>query len=433
MKNQQPDSAFCNLDKRLRKLEDLSQVAISKIDRLSVEIAQLRSTKGLSSSIPRQQPKTLFHFTRTGLERKPFCLSMSGYFEGMVNLSDVRASIFFVLLIDMQDRAEGGSGIQNPQKVILEVLRRIAPRLEDTSMAERLRVALYRLDKYLAETTIFKSKRARLQYNPEAVRFVLAPESLEIKPEVTYTDRELAECADELFTTSPLERLRRAKSFYIPPGPKGMDRLLLEFYEQPEVLEVRSMYFRPAQVNWPKALLEHCGASKWLLRRQELATERLSGGSAKFAEVLTEDSIRALTRRDNIGRFSAYPCPVSSQQVVEHFDHLIWKLRNMSNYEIAIIGFPPPMYLVGYQIGLDKNRESPSFESSSSMERFVACFQQVPVGGQFEDVSTYVINDPVVFDVLARGIIDGVVAHPSTLVDREAVIGKLLEIKATIS
>ena len=427
-----PKAAATNskLIDKIQLLEDLSQTAISKLSKLEQEITELkRELRAPSSKI--QSPIAVhFYFDRSTLDRKPFSLSISGPLQGKIGLSAVRTAILLVLLIDLQDRLEGGQGIADPQSTACAVLPRIQSASESVSgLEERVRVAFYRFEQFLIESAIFKSKTCRLSYDSETVRLRLQPDGASNSPAVSCGDKLLSEIADELFTTSPLLRLRRSKSLYVPPGPKGMDRLLLEFYEQPEQLTVRSMYFRPAQVNWPRELLERTGASNWLLRRNDLALEMLANGQARFIEILHEDSLWNLIRTDSSGRFVSYPAPVTKHDVTSHLDHLIWRIKNLAGYEMFITGVIPPMYLVTYEIGSKREPGAPTPPGEYSTEYFTASFQPVKAVSQFEDVATYMINDPIVFKALSENVIDNVLRHPTTIVKPNLNISKLSEIR----
>ena len=352
---------------------------------------------------------------------------MSGVLQGTINLSPVRTAILLVQTIDLQDKLEGGVGVGNITSAVYRVLKVIEPRTaSEPSLAESVRVAIYRFEQFISESPEFRSNQFQLKFDLKTNRLKFTPDDSLIAVEITCGDQALSELADELFSTSPLERLRRLKSLYVPPGPTGIDRLLLEFYQQPNPLVVHSLFFRSAILNCPQEVLEALGASTDLLERHRLALEGLKSGKVIVNEIIHEDNLWDLIRLNTGGNYSYYPSSIMKEQVLAHLDHLAWRVTNLTGFNLSTTRAQPPMHVVTYEIQHPNSNES----GSKSSEYFTACFRQVKDNSTATgDVSTYMVNDPVVAEVLSENIIDWVKGHPSTTGQRAEVVEKIRSVR----
>lgn len=413
-----------SLRAEIKRAGDLARTVLSRLDSLTDDVADLKRQLGSTPVHVRGKTEGIrFYFGKSHLERKPFSLSMSGALEGKLSMSPVRAAILLVGLVDLQDRLEGNNGTSNFTASVMGTLRRLEARaLADSDLSESIRVALYRFEQFLIDTPEFRKGRRRISYNSDAQHLDLVSDASALRIEVTSDDPLISELIGELSTTSPLERLRRTKAMYIPPGPRGLERILLEMYDHPGTVTVRSLYLRLSSLSAPRKFLESSNCSDKVLRRYDLALEGMKSGRVKLLEIVRHNNLLDLIRKDPT-RSSPYDPEVRSHnEITEHLDHLMWRVKSLPGYTLAITRSDFPMYLITYEL-----------KHGDTEEHISLCcrnIQEMPAGGDLlGDLAVYCLHDRIVTEVLSAYTIDGTLKHPATVSERGAVLEELAAIR----
>ena len=224
--------------------------------------------------------------------------------------------------------------------------------------------------------------------------------------------------ATEYSLNKLLDEVRKRKAIYIPPGPEGFNRLLLEFYDQDSPLSVVSVYFKPADLCYPPALLEKIDAHDLTVRRNQLALEAFKQQRLTFTEVLHEEAIWDLIRTDKDGNFLMYPTGVEIQDIAEHLSHLVYRLKTFSGYELILTKAWLPFYVVTYDIKSDSNPEC--------FTTFYQRFNHL-IAGQS---SCLAVSDPLINSSISSNIIEWILTHPSTIREKGKVVSVLEQVRS---
>ncbi len=366
----------------------------------------------------------------TSSPRKPYLLKMQGLIEAELKLSKVRAAIFCILLVDLQDRSEGGRGIEDRQQKILWAYRYLADEVSsDSQSAEHsVRVALYRFCDYFRGEFNGSQSRYKLVLNEQSlVLNVIDGERTDEPVEaethgadvtllLSTNDSKIKFLLESSSTTSVIDRVRRRKALYVAPGEQGVDRLLLEMYDHEHHLKVTSLYVRPPFPSYPVDLLKAIGVSDRVLQRKELAFQGYKTGRFHFYEILQKRVVWDLIRYCPEQGFLQYPQGIETKHVLQHLNNLVGILQEYDNYNFYLTDAPIPFVLVSYEI-----------KSAALPEYFTVFFQSFQSAAA-SDLGCFVMNDPLVHQSITDNIVDWVLEHPSTLRKRSDVIQYLKDI-----
>jgi hypothetical protein len=398
-----------------------------ELSALRASIDQLRVSLGGEaphrSTTPPQHRLSVF-ITRSSTATKPFSVQCDGDIASTFKLSSIRTAIFVVLLLDLEDRLEGGRGVEEPLTAIAKTLRALEPNTDDPDgeSPERIRVAVYRFWEFCQSTNHVKGANVyldfddkRLRLTPKSTTSLAALDSLKI--EVTSTEPEVAAILSQTLTRSPIEQVRKRKALYVPPGPDGADRLLLEMYDHPHELTVTSLYVRPPLPSYPDALLEKLAVSPRVLRRKALAFEGYRTGRFKFYEVLNEHTIWDLIRYTPQTGFKLYPRSVVAHDIAAHLENLISILSHYDNYHLYITKMVVPFVVVTYDI-----------KSSALPESFTVFFQAFSSAAE-RDLGCFAMHDRALYQSISDHIVQWLVSHPSTVKNRGDVIALLQRVR----
>lgn len=403
-------------------------------DSLALELAAIRQSldflrldlglNGASKPTAIEEKRLGVFITRSQTPAKPYTVQCDGELSSTFKLSPIRAAIFIVLMVDLEDRLEGGKGVEDPLTSIEKTLRALEPSGEKSSNGEleadspdRIRVAVYRFWEFCQSTNHFRGVGLELEFDDKrlqlAARKPTGGEIEGLKLEITSNDPTISSILTQTLTRSPIEQVRKRKALFIPSGPDGADRFLLEMYDHPHQLTVTSLYVRPPLPSYPDALLEKMAVSPRVRRRKALAFDGYRTGRCQFFEVLHEGTVWDLIRRSDRGGFKLYPSTVTSEDIASHIDNLISILRQYENYHLYITKMVVPFVVVTYDI-----------KSGLVPECFTVFFQAFNSAAE-RDLGCFALHDRAAYQSISEHIVRWISQHPSTIRNRQEVIGVL--------
>ncbi len=396
----------------------------AELSAVSTQLALTHSLSGVTNN-QSQAPLPLFlrvFFQRGQGVRKSYRLDVEGAAQLSEGLSAVRAAIFLVLFLDLRDRLEGGDGAKDVLGEIGKVVRLLDPKGTSADFANMLRVAVYRFFDYFEGQGPLCGTELKISFNVEKLRLSAEspngfPLEKTLQVDLATNDPQIEQILSTSFHSSPLAIVRRRKSLYVPSGPAGSDRLLLEMYNHPYRLRVTSLYVRPPFQSYPERLLKHIGISDRVIERKRLALEGYKQGRFHFQEILPKKVIWNLIRQDKNKRFLLYPEQVTKAQILDHFDNLIHILRTYEHYEFFVTDATIPFALVTYEI------------LSGVVPEYYSVFFQSFMSAQDQDLGCFVLSDPHVYQSISDHVVNWVVAHQSTIREREEVIKFLQKVR----
>ena len=415
-KKKSPPSVTTDGEKILARLDSI-EYAVRQIGRNFAELSGERVTE------PDQ--KLSIFISRTNTPGKPYSVQCDGIISTTFKLSPIRAAIFLVLILDLEDRSDGGAGVDDPTAAITATLATLSDKesSEEAGNPDRIRVAVYRFWEFCDSTNHLKGSEYALGLDDKRLRFFVLnregePYKGNIEIEVTSNDLLISSILSHALTRSPKEQVRRKKALFIPPGVDGADRFLLEMYEHPHNLSVTSLYVRPPLQSYPDELLKKIGVSPRMLRRKALAFDGYRSGRFHFLEILNEHTIWNTIRRSPSGQFLLYPAQVTNEDIIEHLYNLASILTTYDNYQLHITRMVVPFVLVNYEI-----------KGASTSEHYTVFFQAFGSAAE-RDLGCFAIHDQTLQQSVSQHIVKWLMNHPSTLRERTDVaqyIQKMIE------
>lgn len=385
-----------------------------EITRLKWDMHRLESNFATEvAPVATDLPKTAelkVYFERASGERRPYLIRFEGLVSATVKLSAVRASILLVLLVDLEDRGDGGQGVLDLLRAMNETYYELSPldKNDPISVTDRIRVAMYRFSDFFSEDLGLKTDRAPLKFDHRAIR-IFGHAGRAPVVEISSSDSVISGVIDRLLSTSPLARIRRYKTMFIPSGISNYDRLLLEFFDHRFPVAMTSMFVRPSVNSYPPPLLKKIGVSSNTLRRREIFGDGLKQGRFRHRELLRRDSIWDLIRADKKGRFTSYPFAISKAEVDSHLKHIGENLSEHRNYELILTDAPFQFLLVSIVI-----------ESGKIPEHYTLLYQY-PNQESLYDISAFVIYDRNVGQSVSTMVVEWVLNHATTVGDRKKI------------
>ena len=410
------DSSLSHLERRIQLLE----TQLARLDTNS-------SPSGVPTTGNGKQSYTFrAHFSRIALERMPFAVTLEvvDVTKNITrSLTPIRTAILIVMLMDYLERGERGDSRQELAPRIKETLQQILPNEESIS-AEALRVALYRAGQFVEEefgggreqSARFVIEQGRLVL---MVRGVMVPPQ-QVEVEVTSSDQALSAYFDRSLATSPLGRLRKNKALYVPPGQDGQDRLVMELIDHSSPIRQTTLFYRPTIVTYPPELLAKLGVSETRRRRHAVMTKAFVDGRAQYTEILQRRTIWDLIRRAPGRGFLLYPDSATAIDVVQHIDSLIFLVQTQPAFELVLTDAFFPFYINTTEIS-----------GRDGMERFVLFFQNAEENN-LREVSVFALKDDSVYFSTHERIIRWVLAHPTTVRDRDSVLEELRTLRRAL-
>ncbi len=419
-------------------LKQFSESVTASLERLHEDVGRsAEQTQSLGKRIERveailsDQPKTarqspalpelsLFVETRNS-ERKPFVFRLSGIAAGSFRASSVRAAILLVLLADLDERLDGRSGIQNRQAAIKTAFSSLTG--DDSSKAaESVRVAIYRFKEFFHDAKISTTEGYELRYDPTALQLNIyrggsALTAGEAVVNLTSNESSVSTVLERIIKTSVLRRLGKRGALFVPPGPSGYDKLLVEVFEQDCPICAITTYFRPSSVSFPRGMLERMGSSETILRRWDIAHKSYEAGSFYYLEILNFSTIWDFIRRNDEGRFLLYPKVVGPDDIERHIEFMIDKVERIKTYELVLSNALFPFYL-----GLFELKSEPLPRSLTLF------FRQNAASEPIHDISCLVLSDQAVFQNMNERVINWVLNHPSTIRSKNEVSSELQKV-----
>ncbi len=378
------------------------------------------SERTLSEPAPTAAVRKLdIFFDRLAGERKPYALKAEGILKATQKLSSIRTAILIVLLLDLQDRSDGGRGVIDPFDAIVRAYSMLESDIAiDEHLQNSIRVALYRFDIFMKESATFKGEELSLVFDSNHSRLTLVDVdhntfSDPIQLSVTTNDSAIAEVLDRILATSPLARARKRKALYVPNGKENFDRLLLELYDHSHPVKATVLYFRPSIQSYPHSVLEAIGVSDYMSIRKDIVFNAYRSGRCDVLEILNKHTIWDMIRYSPENGFKLYPKQITQPLVKEHLEHLIYKLETFEHYNLVLTDAAFPFHVHTFEI---RSGDVPEY-FSLFMRRFIKQF--------IHDVSCFVVNDPLVYRSIHEHIVGWILSHPSTVRERKLVIEEI--------
>ncbi len=410
------ESQFSNLEKRIQLLE--------------AQLNKLEGTSSAAASHPlageRHSYTIRAHFSRVALERKPFAVTLEvvDITRNVTrSLTPIRTAILIVLLMDYLERGEQGETKREIAPRIKDTLQHILPGEEQVS-PEALRVAFYRAGQFIEEEFGAESEQ-NARFVIEQGRLVLMVRGIPVPPqqvevELTSSDQALSAYFDRSLATSPLGRLRKNKALYVPPGQDGQDRLVMELIDHASPIRQTTLFYRPTIVTFPPELLTKLGVSETRRRRHSVMQRAFTDGRAQYTEILQRRTIWDLIRRAPGRGFLLYPDSATAIDVVQHIDSLIFMVQTQPSFELVLTDAFFPFYINTTEIS-----------GRDGIERFVLFFQNAEENN-LREVSVFALKDDSVYFSTHERIIRWVLAHPTTVRDRDSVLEELRTLKRAL-
>lgn len=400
--------------------EELISMRALRDDIHRLERTLRSSERSLTEAVPTAPIRKLdIFFDRLSGERKPYAVKIEGILKATQKLSPIRTAILIVLLLDLQDRYEGGRGVIDPFDAIVRAYSMLeADTAIDEHLQNSIRVALYRFDIFMKESAAFRSDEHSLVFDSNSGRLSLNDAEHNsvtdpIQISVTTNDSAIAEVLDRILATSPLARARKRKALYVPNGKENFDRLLLELYDHNHPVKATVLYFRPSIQSYPHSVLEAIGVSDYMSIRKDIVFNAYRSGRCEVHEILNKQTIWDMIRFTPEAGFKLYPKQITQPLVKEHLEHLIYKLQTFEHYNLVLTDAAFPFHVHTFEI---RSGEVPEY-FSLFMRRFIKQF--------IHDVSCFVVNDPLVYQSIHEHIVEWILSHPSTVRERKQVIAEI--------
>jgi hypothetical protein len=390
---------------------------------LVTEVKSLRSQleksvlNNHSNNIIKEQPALLkISLDRVHGERKPYILRFDGELQGECKLSSMRAAIFLVLLIDLQDRCENGTGFSDTMQEVLKVYKEFDSAQESSeNVVNLVRVGLYRFEFSLDGEEMFNGPKLKLNYKSSAKRLELIkinnsidePNGIIGTNNITLTisssDTGILSIIDEISRGSPLTRLRRQKSIYVSSGAKGWEQLFLEYFEHKYKVRNTSMFYRPALPTYPDEILKLLDVGAATIKRKQVMLEGYQSGRVEFVEILLRQTLWDLITIVPGKGFKLYPPSFTTEHVKAHLEEMINQVSSYPNYNLILTDAPFPFILGVVEL---------------FQENFTECFTMFyrqHIDESDNDWTCFVLNDRDTAKSVLDNVTGSVLAHPSTI------------------
>ncbi len=403
-------SADESIEKRLKAVE--------------AELFALRErTRGEADLPPAPSVVLRAHFGRAALERKPYLVTLGVPQQIARTLTPIRTAILLVLLMDLLERSESGRANFDNLLRVKAALAHLDPAASRATSDDAVRVALYRAGQFIQEEFSGDAK-AGISFSVDkglltlhAKGWPLLPSQVEV--EITASDPAIATFLDETLATSPLSRLRKSKSLFLPGGNEGQDRLLLELLDHDYPVRACSLHHRPSPQSTPAEILLKQKASPRARARQELMMRQLQSGTLQYTEVIPRRSLWEMIDRSAGNVLDPFGSKNMSDLLMQ-LDHLQFLVRSARGYELVLTDAFFPFYLTAFEL-----------TRASEIERFVL-FVQAREEQQPLAASTFALKDDQMFFNVHERIIRWILAHPSTIRGKEHLLNEIAAARAAL-
>ena len=343
-------------------------------------------------------------------DRKPYALLFRGSEPWSIKLSTVRTALLLTLFVDLKLRMSGQPGIDDIVTRASGVLPYLEEDKKDANVVEATRVAHYRLRDFLVDelAELFLGKQSPLELIDGRIQ--PRPSWWKKKQlnalEILTSDHRISSILNNAFESSPLERVRRAKTLFVPQGDDSHDRVQLQLFDHPYPVSMHSLYYRPTVQSIPLDILERYGASQSRIKRHQLVQEGYRTGRVQYTEILNRKTLLQMIEEHDSPRPVIYPIGVGLPDVVQHFDFLIDRVRNQKNYQLMLSDAEFPFYLTTCAIDYPSGREF-----------YVLLFQEAKAT-DFHQIRSFILHEPQIYRGIHESIVEWVIGHPSTQTNR---------------
>lgn len=290
----------------------------------------------------------------------------------------------------------------------------------ESNLDNSLRVAQYRFEFFVADHKCFDTDGWKLSFDSRLCEFNLlgrAPRSL-AKVEVMTDDAVVATQMVSLLACTPLQEIRKRGSVFVPPGPSGFHKLLLEIYDHPFPMSATTLHFRIAAVSQAPEFLRRTGASREFMQRSAIAAEAFAENRLALTEVIPRQTLWDLIRVDSRGHLISYPGSLTVEDGEQQLCFLDSRLASTPTYNLIISDCQFPVHVGLYEIN-----------SPPGPDLFTLFFFRHETPPSLNKVTCYASADPGAFRGVGEGIVKSVLAHPTTTSDRATVRETIAKIR----
>ncbi len=407
-------------NKRLSHLEsEIDSLRKDDIRQIADELRQLRSALCSPEAIWNgEKPKVEFQvFVRkVNSERKPFVFELSGAIEQLFKASAVRGCILLALFLDLQDRSSGGRGIIDPISRIKELYSQlVGTKDDDDNVLSNIRVALYRFELYLSDTSILNGGSLELKFDQESCRLIPAEDRLSIEDinvNVVCGDYTLSRLLEAFLNTSPLQKVRKSRALHVGSEPAAQDRLLLELFDHKLQVREIGLFYRFSIHSFPVHILEKIGVSDNRIKRAKLVQDGYASNRVQFKEILSRQSVKDYLQHDPTNNQTK----LTKADYKDHLRFLLSLVNDTNNYNLVLTDAFFPFYITSFHLG-----------SINSYESFTLFFGP-PTDTTSLQTGSLAICNRAVDESIRSGVIRWVEDHPSTTHDKRLVSKELSEL-----
>lgn len=381
---------------------------LERLDNLAAELQLIRqSVSDFEQEEPERDPplETLrVRVERSHQERRPYRFVASGSLTFQHDLSPIRASVFLIMLLDLQRRSEGFDSFSDPRRLIGEAYSVFEPR-DSKDLANTIRISLYRFAEYSETDLDLVGSDMALHFISEECRLACKPAWLldgRLKVDIETEVPEILQIINKTVGASLLVRLDREKALYVPGGPDGIDQLVLEFFDHDREVLMEGLYFRPTLHNFPIDLLEKMGVSEQRLKRARIVRDGLNNGRVGLVDVMAPSGLKQLVDLEDAG-FRMYPANITRDDVKHHLQHFQKTLEMCTNFQFLLSDAPMPFFhLALFTLGSGPKSSHYSIVMRRERQEYA-----------YDDACLAVAGRPV-HQSLRKGILEPLLSSPLT-------------------
>ena len=361
----------------------------------------------------------------THSERKPYSVRIEGPFVTNERLSPIRAAILLVLLLDLQDRVDGGPGCPEPLAAMVSAYRQLDPTVDSLSgdAPALVRTALHRFARFLEDSKSFESRWFSLRMNRDELRLELHDREANLtlsnlSVAIESSSSSVRQIVERSFACSPMLKVKKMGTAYLAGGEGEHDRFFRELFDHKHPVESWGTFERLSVQSLPSDLLRKAQVSESRREQARLMHEGFAEGRCRFTEIHNSSTLWDCIRCSEEDGFKLYPSNFSSNDVRSHLEHVIHLLKSFSSYSLHLTEVPIPFHVVTTRVFANAVPDC--------FTVFIPRFNKEAI----YRVSSFVVYDMNLSSNVIQNMIGGLHTFPNTVSDRAAVIKRIESVLA---
>lgn len=406
-------SDFTELNNRLARIE-----------------AELRS---LNRRLETQSPETnaapaktiKVQLDKSAQGRFPYTITVDGAHRVQKNITAIRASITLVYFLELIEIAAGKpTPTPTPERVrqVYAILRQ--PQDDEQLSTDSIRVGMNRAQQaFIDDFSEVLTAPLEWSFHSYTLSVVNSQkQNIEAPVDIILesSDEKLSAYLDQTLVTSPLSRLNRSKSLFVPTGENGQDRLLLELLDHDRPVRQYSVFYRPTIQSIPQDLAEKLGLNANRRKRIDVALTGYQSGRLHYTEIISRTHFKNFFTEPLKATTSNVEAEAKRTNCQRHLDHIITLLQTTPRYELILTDAFMPFYITTFESPLP-----------SRSDRTVLFFQKNEEDN-LAQVSTFALKDDSTFQNCHEKIVKWILAHPTTTSGRQEVIAEVSELQRMV-